>query len=153
MEMESTTTEPFSFGSRPSNVPFLFNIPPPPTPAPQWTSPELEDIQMQDASPVRLAEEEEDQPSRPINLGAVKRVRKQRQQQLARRHRNARDSGDEADDSSSDSDSQRRKQLTSHSTHYTLNMPGSAPQPSHLPYTILGSVSAFFGNSPLTRRH
>jgi hypothetical protein len=140
MEMEAATMEPFSFGSKPSNVPFLFNIPPPPTPAPHWTSPEMVDIQMQDASPVRMAEEGNDQPSRPINLGAVKRVRKQRQKQLVNRHRNT-GSEDDTDEDSSEDEPHRHKQLTSNSTHYTLNMAGSSPHPSHLPYTILGSVN------------
>jgi len=100
---------------------------------------------MQDASPVRAAEGEHNQPSRPINLGAVKRVRKQRQKQLEKRHRDKRDSDGDSDE---EYDSRHPKQLaSSHSTHYTLNMPGPAPGPSHLPYTILGYTQLVFNSS------
>jgi len=102
---------------------------------------------MQDASPLRSAEDEHNQPSRPINLGAVKRVRKQRQKQLEKRLRNKRDSDGDSDESSGEYDSRHPKPLASHSTHYTLNMPGPAIGPSHLPYTILGYTQLIFNSS------
>lgn len=136
--METVSTESCAFG-RPSNVPFLFNIPPPATPV--WNAPEIQDVQMSDPSPARSEDGTNDIPPRPFSLGAVRRVRKHREMQLARRRKHKAGSEDDSDSSLSEEDKRQSQQLTSHSTHYTLNMSSPGADASHLPYTLLGLVN------------
>ena len=86
--------------------------------------------------------------SRPVAIGGLRRIFKQRNKRqesrlITRRHR-------EEDGSASDGDSEDERtaapvtQATSH--HYTLNMPGPAPQPSDLPYVLLGHVFLLLEN-------
>jgi hypothetical protein len=134
--METTPMNAYTFG-KPSDAPFLFSLPPPATPKPNWAVPEIQDIQMNDPSPVRPGEGT-DEYLRPIKLGAVKRVRKQREKRLfSRRAKYRNDTEDESDVTLSEDSSPQR---ASHSTHYTLNMATPGPDPPHLPYTLLGLV-------------
>lgn len=86
--------------------------------------------------------------TRPVATGGLRRVFKQRNRRqesrlITRRHR-------EEEGSASEGDSEDEKaaapvtQTTSH--HYTLNMPGPAPQPSDLPYVLLGHVFLLLEN-------
>lgn len=138
--MESNSSEQCSFG-KPTNIPFLFNIPhPQPTSqAPTWAAQDIPDIQMSDPSPARSDVATQDEtPARPVSLVALKRVRKHREQRLARRNAREREAGYESDSTVSDEEHRPVKHSTTRSTHYTLNMPGPGYNPSHLPYTLLG---------------
>lgn len=130
MEMESPASTSYSFGNSHSSVPFLFNIPTPSTQAPSWSPPDVQDIQMEEAS-----QGESDKP-RPILRGAMRRVYKSR-----RRGKNP--GKDYSTESESDDDAivgrSVKSPTTAFSNHYTLNIGRNGkPTSSNAPYVLIG---------------
>ncbi|KZT42744.1 hypothetical protein SISSUDRAFT_1040988 [Sistotremastrum suecicum HHB10207 ss-3] len=152
------TLHPTGHSSVHNNVPFLFNSPmtpvktvqhwvPPPnfTPSqafpPLAQHPEIKDVQMGEVSPPKPVGDEESEKSRPIATGAIRRVFRKRS--AREKQRRGRRDGDEeteeeteSEDDSSVSRRRRPVKSTSNTNHYTLNLPGPAPHPSDLPYTL-----------------
>ncbi|KAI0726012.1 Di-sulfide bridge nucleocytoplasmic transport domain-containing protein [Fomitopsis betulina] len=160
-----------SFGHN-TNVPFLFNEPlpqsphtpawaPPPafSPAKAFPQPEINDVDMLDSSPPKPGEqsphkrdERDGDGERAVALGAVRRVYRSRQRARARSRvprGKSRGVDQEESDASGESDEEDELGLVTQTTsnHYTLNMPGSAPQQSDLPYVLLGYLQFFFNLS------
>ncbi|GBE78697.1 Nucleus export protein [Sparassis crispa] len=156
-----------AFGQN-SNIPFLFQEPPPhsaykpawvpPTdfsPQKAFPQPELKDVDMSELSPLQptapLAEKDSE-GERAVALGAVRRVYRSRQRARERSmlrkgrsrevHEDESESGDESDD-----EDRRIPPAQNMSNHYTLNMSGSAASRSDLPYVLLGYLQFFFNLS------
>ncbi|OBZ79282.1 Nucleus export protein BRL1 [Grifola frondosa] len=163
-----TPTMP-SFGQN-TNIPFLFQEPPPHTPhSPAWApppgfspakafpQPELKDVDMSELSPPKAPsevpeKEKEVEGGRVVALGALRRVYRSRQRARERSRMEGGHSkfddagGSEGDEESGDEDSLNPvTQNLSH--HYTLNMPGPAQPQSDLPYILLGYLQFFFNTS------
>lgn len=114
---------------------------------------------MADSSPPKPGEqsqhkgdEREGDGERAVALGAVRRVYRSRQRATARsRARRGKSRGvdqEESDVSGESDDEEERGVVTQNmSNHYTLNMPGSAPHQSDLPYVLLGYLQFFFNLS------
>ncbi|TFY53504.1 hypothetical protein EVG20_g10082 [Dentipellis fragilis] len=161
-----------TFGTN-SNVPFLFNTPPPHTPhAPAWAPPaqhsptkpyaELADIDMAELSPPKPEEKEkekekESEGGRSVAVGAMRRVFKSRQgarERLALKSTRRRADGEDEDASSgseNESDdgrsSPRKSRVQNLSHHYTLNVPSPAAPHTDTPYVLLGYLQFFFNLS------
>jgi hypothetical protein len=146
-----------------NNVPFIFEAPPPqphtptgwaPPPdfSPSKAFPELQDVDMADASPPKphLNMEGDTDGGRTVSLGALKRVFRRRE---ARRKATERVQDQDATDSESGSDDEeqsdqqllsprpRRAIRKTTSNHWTLNMPSAAAPQSELPALLLGYVT------------
>ncbi|KAI0791785.1 Di-sulfide bridge nucleocytoplasmic transport domain-containing protein [Abortiporus biennis] len=158
------------FGRNP-NVPFIFNSPVPQTPhTPAWQppphfspqkafpQPEVHDVDMSEPSPGKPASPEKEVEAekngangeRAVALGGMRRVYRSRQ--IAReRSRLGRARSRVDDEDATDIDSEEEDQYgpvtQNTSNHYTLNLPGPAPQQSDLPYILLGYLQFFFNLS------
>ncbi|KAA1468445.1 hypothetical protein DENSPDRAFT_833734 [Dentipellis sp. KUC8613] len=161
-----------TFGTN-SNVPFLFNTPPPHTPhAPAWAPPaqhsptkpyaELDDVDMAEASPPKPEEKEKEKEKefeggRSVAVGAMRRVFKSRQSARERRApkstRRRADGEDEDASSGSENESDdgrlspRKSRVQNLSHHYTLNVPSPAAPHTDTPYVLLGYLQFFFNLS------
>lgn len=114
---------------------------------------------MLDSSPPKPGEqsphkrdERDGDGERAVALGAVRRVYRSRQRARARSRvarGKSRGVDQEESDASGESDEEDELGLVTQTTsnHYTLNMPGSAPQQSDLPYVLLGYLQFFFNLS------
>lgn len=149
-----------TFGSMPTNIPFMLSVPAPATPhRDAWVPPsgayaEIRDVDMADASPpTKPAEpgahdDEERSRDRRIALGGLKRVyrsRRRQRERSAQARARAGDAEDSAAESEDDDAAQPVTQKTSN--HYTLNMPAPAPPKSDTPYVLLGYLQFFFNLS------
>lgn len=151
------------FFGRNQNIPFIFNTPAPQSaPPPAWApppnfspikafpQPELKDIDMSEVSPgppkptspVKGGDTENDSTQgRAVALGGLRRVFKSRQRMKERKLVATRRMQGDEEGSDVDSDEDDYGPVTQNtSNHYTLNMPGPAPQQSDLPYILLGYV-------------
>ncbi|PPQ62775.1 hypothetical protein CVT24_000469 [Panaeolus cyanescens] len=156
-----------TFGTN-QNVPFLFQpapAPPPPAhpwmPPPQFTPskafPDIKDVDMSEASPLRAEDAPHDQSkspekesestnNRPLAIGGLRRVynkrTKPKKSKVQRGH-------EEDEDAASESGEEGAITPVSRTTsnHYTLNMPAPAAPPSDLPYVLLGYLQFFFNLS------
>ncbi|GJE94203.1 di-sulfide bridge nucleocytoplasmic transport domain-containing protein [Phanerochaete sordida] len=156
-----------TFGSMPTNIPFMLNVPAPVTPhRDPWVPPnapyaEIKDVDMAEASPPQKAapladtssnsdhEDEERSKDRRIALGGLRRVYKSRQK-LRERNRLglAKARVEDADDSEADSEDDAVSPITQNtSNHYTLNIPAPAAPKSDTPYVLLGYLQFFFNLS------
>ncbi|KAF9529470.1 nuclear membrane protein [Crepidotus variabilis] len=161
-----------TFGAN-QNIPFLFQpVPVPQTPhshswappsqfspsKPISAQPELKDIDMSEASPASTRNEDDDSPmkeneaSRPVATGGLRRIFNQRTKKKETRLVVARRSdGSDEEGSGSENEGEGRRSVTpfaqTTSNHYTLNMPAPAPPPSDLPYVLLGYLQFFFNLS------
>ncbi|KAI0079088.1 hypothetical protein K474DRAFT_1659577 [Panus rudis PR-1116 ss-1] len=154
-----------TFG-RIQNIPFVFNTPPPQTPhspgwvPPSYTSPtkafpqtDLKDVDMSEASPPRPPSPQKDggsdaEPERAIALGGLKRVFKSRQKARSKsRLAVVTTRKEEGDESEEESEGEVTPITQNTSNHYTLNLPGPAPQQSETPYILLGYLQFFFNLS------
>ena len=111
---------------------------------------------MADSSPPKPRErssskgdEKDGDGERAVALGAVRRVYRSRQRARARsRARRGKSRGVESDASGESDDEDEQGVVTQNtSNHYTLNMPGSVPHQSDLPYVLLGYLQFFFNLS------
>lgn len=156
-----------SFGTN-TNVPFIFQspipqsqhpppwVPPPPQPSPtksfQPLEPEVQDVDMSEISPAPKLEPSEEDLSRAVSLGGMRRVFRSRHERAKSKGR-ARVEEDVSEDGESESDTDRRVTRSKSvgpqtmSNHYTLNMPSPAPPKSELPYVLSGYVLRYYGCS------
>jgi hypothetical protein len=144
-----------AFGTN-SNVPFIFQSPPPKSPyVHAWAPPtdfspekafpqeEIRDVDMAETSPPKPQETGVD-ARRTMALGAVRRVFKSRQKarRMAFEHHVEDDGGESSSASDDGSDEEHFKARQTHvgnlSHHYTLNMPSPTPQRADTPYVLLG---------------
>jgi hypothetical protein len=144
-----------AFGTN-SNVPFIFQSPPPKSPyVHAWAPPadfspekaitqvEIRDVDMAEPSPPK-PHESGGNGRRTMALGAVRRVFKSRQKARGRELGNTvEDDGGEPSSASDDgSDEEHFRALQPRvrklSHHYTLNMPSPAPLKTDTPYVLLG---------------
>ncbi|EKM60451.1 uncharacterized protein PHACADRAFT_82283 [Phanerochaete carnosa HHB-10118-sp] len=143
-----------TFGSIPTNIPFMLNVPAPVTPhRDAWVPPnaayaEIKDVDMTEASPPQKPEEGRG-GDRKIALGGLKRVYKSRQKlreqsrlgQVKARVEVAEESDAESEDEVVSPIAQNT------SNHYTLNLPAPAAPRSDTPYVLLGYLQFFFNLS------
>ncbi|KAG6902967.1 hypothetical protein C0995_008540 [Termitomyces sp. Mi166 len=152
----STPSAPI-FGSN-QNVPFIFNQnatprspnsapwQPPPFFSPEKAfpnTPELNDVDMSEASPNKTEEQGKPETGRAMAVGGLRRVynaRKKAQSSQLSRQRRIRDA-DSEDEDASDSGEESEPVVQNTSNHYTLNMPAAPPPQSDLPYILLGFVA------------
>ena len=140
-----------------TNTPFLFSVPtpqshrspawqPPPNFSPEkaFPQPELHDVEMSESSPggKSAEKEQEGEGSRPLAVGALRRVFKKRNQRdrsrLGRRHARIDDEDSSGEESGEDGEHVPLTQKTTN--HYTLNMAGPIAPQSDLPFRLLGCV-------------
>lgn len=147
-----------SFGTN-TNVPFIFQSPAPQTqhpppwvPPPAQSSPtkayqslaaEVQDVDMSEISPAPKPEPSEEDLSRAVSLGGMRRVFRSRHERAKSKSR-ARVEEESSDEGESESDTDRRVTRSKSvgpqtmSNHYTLNMPSPPPPKSELPYVLSG---------------
>lgn len=82
-------------------------------------------------------------PGRTLALGGLRRVYKSRQKVKERKPVVSRRTRGDDEGSDAESDEEDYPVTQNTSNHYTLNMPGPAPQQSDLPYILLGYVVVF----------
>lgn len=145
-----------TFGSMPTNIPFMLNVPAPATPyRDPWVPPneayaEIKDVDMAEASPPQRPapieatssssdhEDEGRSRDRRIALGGLKRVYKSRQR-LRERSRMGASPVEDTDDSDAESEDEVVSPITQNtSNHYTLNLPAPTAPKSDTPYVLLG---------------
>jgi hypothetical protein len=160
-----------SFGTN-TNVPFIFQSPVPQTPhPPAWVPPpfqasptksyqplaEVDDVDMSELSPPKPETSEEDL-SRAVSLGGMRRVFRSRHERAKSKSR-ARVEDDYSDEGETESDTDHRVTRSKSvgpqtmSNHYTLNLPSPPAPKSELPYILSGSVSSLPQKRPcLTKK-
>jgi len=164
-----TPSTPPTFGSN-RNIPFMFSTPArsqsqppawvPPSnsshvtsfPRPSSQPPELDDVEMPDASPPKQPEEPTSPETpkserRVVATGALRRVFRERQQKTRGSRlavvRNCEPESENEDEYDQSDDEQLQPITQRTSNHYTLNMPSHTPSRSDTPYVLLGSVTGF----------
>ncbi|KAK7468461.1 hypothetical protein VKT23_002972 [Stygiomarasmius scandens] len=167
-----TPSTPPTFGSN-RNIPFMFSTPArsqsqppawvPPSnsshvtsfPRPSSQPPELDDVEMPDASPPKQPEEPTSPETprserRVVATGGLRRVFQKRQKTRGSRLalvRNCEPESENEDDYDQSDDEQLQSITQRTSNHYTLNMPSHTPSRSDTPYVLLGYLQFFFNLS------
>lgn len=148
------TPNPLNFGTN-TNVPFIFQSPvpnsqhpppwAPPSPTKTFLQPEPHDVDMGEPSPVRpedTSKSSEEDPSRAVSLGGMRRVFRSRQKRAKSRIRTTVEDDHSEEETESETENRvvRSKSAGPQtlSNHYTLNMPSTPAPKSDLPYMLWG---------------
>lgn len=146
---------PFLFRQEPlTQTPQPHPWAPPPQFSPTKAFPELKDVDMSEVSPLRAengkedptktdgGKEKEDENTRRMAVGGLRRVYNQRTRRFYRRRREPQEEDDGPASSADESDEEGtvRPLTRTTSNHYTLNLPAHPTPQSDTPYVLLGLV-------------